>query len=91
MRGIYLLLVLVCSARWLAAQQSPSPATVRMEVTSASGPVVEAMVTINQLSTVTDEHGVATVMVDPGKLDVRVSKDGFLPATVSITVESGQE
>jgi len=90
MRGICLWMVLG-GGMALAAQDSPPSATIRIEVQSASGPVIGAAVIANGISTVTDEHGVATLIVNPGQVDVRISKDGFLPAAASLSVQPGQE
>ncbi len=85
------LLVVCFVSVTLAAQESRPSATVRVNVQSASGPVSGATVTVNGISAVTDEGGLARLFVNPGMLEVRISKDGFLPGAASVAVESGQE
>lgn len=42
------------------------------------------------ISTITDQNGVATIMVNPGTLDVSVSHEGFIAGKTSVTVAVGQ-
>lgn len=64
------------------------PQTIRIDVQSDGIPVVGVTVTISGVPALTDDSGIAAVTVNPGSVEVAVSKDGFLPTTVSITVES---
>ena len=46
---------------------------------------------INGLAAPTDQGGIATATVPLGKLEVSVSKDGFLPAKTSLVVDEARE
>jgi len=71
----------------LPAQNTPPTVTLQVEVQSAAEPVAGVTVTVNGVSTQTDDNGIATVATNPGNIDFAVSKEGFLPTTVSVTVE----
>jgi hypothetical protein len=79
-----------------AAQGAPSTATVRGEVIDSSGAVVPGA-TVEALrsggapvySAVTDARGVFTLTVTPGPLTLRMTLDGFEPASLPLVVESG--
>jgi len=60
-------------------------------VKTEAGPVAGAIVTINGIPTPTDQNGTATATVTLGKVDVSVSKEGFLPAKTSLTVDAARE
>jgi len=72
------------------AQESPS-ATIRVAVKTEAGPVTGAIVTINGIATPTDQNGIAATTAPFGKLEVSVSKDGFLPAKTSLVVDEARE
>ena len=63
----------------------------RVEVRADTGPVEGAVVTVNGASLSTDPSGVATTAVQLGKVDVSVSKEGFLPAKASLMVDEARE
>src|SRR5205085_7371283 len=66
-------------------------ATVRVEVTAGPAPVAGAAVTFNGKALQTDTHGVATAAVGLGAVEVRVVKEGFLPAAVTLQVTEARE
>ena len=84
LRGIVAALVLWCTHSLLA--QEPL-ATVRIEVRSTAGPVEGARVTMNGLATKTRSDGVAVGSILPGKLEVAVRKEGFLPGKTSLNID----
>jgi iron complex outermembrane receptor protein len=83
---------LVLTATLVSAfAQEPPLATIRVTVKTDSGPVAGAVVTINGASTSTDQNGLAKTVLPPGKVEVRVSKDGFLPASATLLVNEARE
>ena len=84
---------------WLIGLLTPVPAPsqeapkipLRIEVRSDFVPVAGAAVSVNGLTATTDSAGIATVTTALGKVDVKVTKEGFLPATVSISVDEVRE
>ena len=76
------LIVLLCGVSVVAQVGVP----VRVEVRSDEGPVAGAAVTVAGREAGTDASGTATLALPPGPAQVTVVKDGFLPATVDITV-----
>ncbi len=66
-------------------------ATIRVEVRANDKPVAGAAVVIAGANHVTDERGIARAMVPPGKLDITIVKDGFVPATASEEAVAGEE
>jgi len=74
-----------------AFTQEPPRATIRVAVKTESGPLAGAVVTMNDTSTPTDQNGIATAMLPLGKINVGVSKEGFLPAKASLSVDEARE
>jgi outer membrane receptor for ferrienterochelin and colicins len=74
-----------------AAQAQAPQATVRVEVTSESGPVPGAEVKLNRQAAHTGRDGVATVSVPLGPLKVTVSKEGFLPSSTTVDIDTAKE
>lgn len=70
--------------------QAPQ-ATVRVEVTSETGPVQAAEVKLNTQKAQTGLDGVATATVPLGPLKVAVSKEGFLPASTTLQIDTAKE
>ena len=72
-----------------AAQQ----ASLLIEVRSQPGAnaVAGAAVVVNGARARTDARGVATVRVQPGAIEIVVAKEGFEPASVSLSVGAGEE
>ncbi len=46
---------------------------------------------VGGVAAITDEGGVATLVVEAGKMEVKVSKEGFFPAGEVVSPEPGQE
>jgi outer membrane receptor for ferrienterochelin and colicins len=90
MRGILVFLLAIGSTGVLAGQEVAQMATIRLLVQSDSGPISAAQVMVGEISAVTDQSGVATIAVNPGNLDVTVSREGFISSKTSITVAPGQ-
>ena len=84
------LLVLIATLLPAFAQDTPR-ATIRVAVKTEAGPVAGAVVTMNGASTSTDESGIATATLPLGKVDVGISKQGFLPAKASLSVDEARE
>src|SRR5260370_8584406 len=90
MRGILVFLVAIGSTGTLAGQEATPVATIRLLVESESGPIAGAQVMAGEISAVTDQNGVATIMANAGNIDVSVSREGFIANKTSITVAAGQ-
>jgi outer membrane receptor for ferrienterochelin and colicins len=90
-RVLFIVLCMIVCTAILAAQEAPPGVIVRIEIQSDSTPVPDAIVTINGIATKTGDDGIVTVRVQPGNVDVAVSKPEFVPATASITVGEIQE
>lgn len=74
------IVALACSA------QKPT-ATLTIHVTADSSPVSNARVMVNGTAVVTDSSGIARAVASVGKVRVSVRKDGFLPATTTLTID----
>lgn len=83
------LLVLGLAALGLLAQ-TPQ-ATVKVEVSSENGPVPAAEVKLNGQTAKTGPDGVVIVSVPIGALKVVVSKEGFLPSSTMLNIDSAKE
>jgi outer membrane receptor for ferrienterochelin and colicins len=90
MRARVTLLALITALLPALAQESPS-ATIRVAVKTEAMPVAGAVVTVNGATTTTDRNGIATATLALGKVEVGVSKEGFLPAKVSLSVDEARE
>lgn len=73
-----------------ALAQAPQ-ATLRIEVTSETGPVLDAAVAANGKEIRTGTDGVAVLPVALGHVDVAVRKEGFFPARKAIEVDEARE
>src|SRR4051812_218748 len=87
-RVILIVMGLVASIALLA--QAPQT-NIRVEVTSKQGPVAGATVKLNQQTAQTDSNGMVAATMPPGVLKLEVSKEGFLPATVTQDMGSARE
>jgi len=63
---------------------------VRIEVRSQGEAVVGASVLVNGATSVTDRRGIADLSIAPGSVDLTVTKDGYLPSAIAITVVTGE-
>jgi len=71
--------------------QEASRATIRVEVKAAAAAVAGAVVTVNGIAIQTDENGIAITSLPLGKVQVSVSKEGFLSAKASVQVDEARE
>jgi iron complex outermembrane receptor protein len=86
MRKLCLVLAFVVCVVPISAQDQPI--SIRIQVESAGGPVPQATVTVSGVPVQTDDSGQAIVDVNPGNVEMTVSRNGFFPTTVSVTVDS---
>ena len=87
-RGTFLALITTLLS---AFAQEPPSATIHVAVKAAAGPVAGAAVSMNNTSTSTDQNGIATVTVPLGKVEVAVSKQGFVPVKTSLSVDEARD
>jgi len=64
-------------------------ATVTITVRSEGDALSGASVTAAGVSAVTDRAGTASLLVPPGPIDITVTKAGYLPGSVALTVTAG--
>jgi iron complex outermembrane receptor protein len=86
-----LVLLLWTAAFSPAFAQGPPPATIHVRAMTETGPVSGATVTINGAVSTTDANGVATATLPLGEVQIGVSKEGFLPAKTSLSVNEARE
>src|SRR5579863_9898433 len=89
-RTAFMLLVLAATLLPVFSQEPPR-ATIRVEVRTNTGPAVGAVVTLNGISIQTDQNGIAIIALPLGRVEVSVSKEGFLPAKASLPVDEARE
>jgi outer membrane receptor for ferrienterochelin and colicins len=85
---VRVLLLICCLAAAPAFAQAP--AVVHVEVRFNSAPVAEATVVINGVTYMTPANGSLSLNVAPGMVEITVLKEGFAPATSTVTLRSGQ-
>ena len=90
MRAGLALLVLIIASLPAFAQEVPR-ATIRVEVKTDAGPVAGAIVNLNGVSVPTDQTGLSVTTLPLGKVEVSVSKEGFLPAKASLQLDEVRE
>jgi outer membrane receptor for ferrienterochelin and colicins len=90
MRAGVAFLVLISALLPAFAQEVPR-ATIRVEVKTETGPVAGAGVNLNGTSVPTDKNGIAMTSLPLGRVEVSVSKEGFLPAKASLQVDAARE
>ncbi len=78
--------ILVAAFGLLALGLPQESAAIRIEVRAGAAPVPGASVRVGGVSTETDRDGIVVVPVALGKVEVMVWKQGFLPASASLTV-----
>jgi iron complex outermembrane receptor protein len=81
--------VLVCSLCIATARAQPAT-TLQIEVRADGSPVAGATVVVNGMTYTTPASGSVSASVAAGRVDVAAHKDGFLPATTTVTVHEGQ-
>ena len=90
MRTAITLLLLVVPLRLVFAQES-ARATIRVEVKTDTGPVEGAVVAVNGISMPTDQKGSAVIVLPLGRAEVSVTKEGFFPGKVSLSIDEARE
>jgi len=90
MRAGLALLVLIIASLPAFAQEVPR-ATIRVEVKTDAGPVAGAVVNLNGVPVPTDQTGISVTTLPLGKVEVSVSKEGFLPAKASLQLDEVRE
>jgi outer membrane receptor for ferrienterochelin and colicins len=90
MRGVLVFVLSIASTGTLAGQETTQVATIHLLVQGDSGPIAGAQAMVGEISAVTDQNGEATIMVNPGNLDVSVSREGFITSKTSVSVAPGQ-
>ena len=91
-RGAVRLLLAAAALLWLAGPARAQNGGVRLRVVAGAEqePVAGAQVTVEGLSAVADSSGVVSVQgVPPGRRTMRVSRIGFVAATLSVEVAEG--
>jgi iron complex outermembrane receptor protein len=73
----------------ISAQDQPIP--FRIAVENAATPVPGAMVLVDGVSVLTDANGLAIVNVSPGNVEITVSRDGFFPTTVTVSIDAPEQ
>ena len=86
-RTLWAVLALIAA---LALGQDQQP-TIRVEVNSAGGPVVDAEVTADRRSGRTGPDGVVRLPATLGRIDISVSKEGLFPARTSLDIDAVKE
>src|SRR5262245_28572463 len=92
-RNAYRVLALVVTAlelRGIHAAAQQTTATVRVVVRSDREAVADARVAAGGAESLTDRAGSVTLTIPAGSTVVTVTKDGYLPATVSVEMAPGE-
>jgi outer membrane receptor for ferrienterochelin and colicins len=66
-------------------------ATVQVEVRSDGQPIGKADVTISGVSYATDAMGLVSASTSPGRVEIKVTKEGYAAVTTSVVVVAGQK
>ena len=85
-RCVLMILALALMSAPAGAQQS----SLRIEVRSATGPVADAEIVVNDATYRADASGVLVIDVRAGTAEISVMQEGFAPAAVSVQVGAGQ-
>jgi len=86
--GILMGLVLAGAASTAAQEQR---ATVRIEVVTDAGPVSDASVVVNGEALRTTDEGIAIAAVPLGDVRIQVTKEGYFPASTSLSAVESRE
>lgn len=88
LRTLLIATLLICPI--LLSAQAPR-ATIRVEVKAEDRAVAGAVVTMNATDVRTGEDGIALAEVAPGEVEIRVTKDGYFPATAKVNADEPRE
>src|SRR4029453_17944988 len=80
-----------CLLAMLSASAQAQTTSVRVQVRANGNPVADASVTAGTQTGKTNVDGFVVLAIPPGRTDVVIVKDGFLPASVAIAAEPGPE
>jgi iron complex outermembrane receptor protein len=75
----------------LIARAEPQNASIRVEVRGGGSAIPGAAVVVNGVASTTDDRGVASTTVMPGRVEIVVAKEGFEPVSLSVEVRAGEE
>src|ERR1700719_1683781 len=74
-----------------AFSQEPQRATIRVEVRTETAPIAGAAVSLRGVSIQSQPNGFAITSLPLAKVDITVSKDGFLPAKATLQIDEARE
>ena len=74
----------------LAGAAHGQEATINIEVRHDAQPVSSASVIVNGSTHTTNAEGKVSVNVPPGTAEIVVAKEGFSPATATVSIDAGQ-
>lgn len=74
------------------AERSPliQPVTLQIQVRSAGESLAGAEVVVAGKTFTTAANGIASVTVTPGRIEITAAKEGYLPATVTVTISAAR-
>jgi len=75
---------------WASPTYAQAPATLQIEVRSDSAPVADATIVVNGVTYRTPATGVVTVTAPAGAVEITAVKEGVLPITTTVTVQTGE-
>jgi outer membrane receptor for ferrienterochelin and colicins len=90
---LLLLLVTTLMAPLLphAALAQPATGTIQLQVNAAAAPIQGVQILVRGTTHETNASGRVTITVPPGTVELTATKEGFLPATMSLEVAAGTE
>jgi iron complex outermembrane receptor protein len=74
----------------VSTAHAQTPAVIQVDVRFNSAPVANAIVVINGTTYETPASGSVSANVRAGPIEITAVKEGFVPATTSVTVQAGQ-
>ena len=75
---------------WTLAAHAQAPATLQIEIREDSAAVSDVTVVVNGTSYTTPATGVLLVNVSPGAIEITAVKEGFVPVTTTVNVQTGE-
>jgi outer membrane receptor for ferrienterochelin and colicins len=87
---VTILVLLVTMLAGPAARAAAQNAAIRVEVRSAGSPIAGASIVVNGAASQTDDRGVASADVMPGRVEIVVAKEGFEPVSLAVDVRAGE-
>ncbi len=74
-----------------AVNAAAQDATLRVEVSSDTGPIRDADIVVNGVTYKTDAQGLSVITIAPGHVEMVVVKEGFAPTSASVDVQANQQ